>query len=94
MVPQQNVVRQLLPFQFGIKNFCFLCQGDGIQMKVAVEDDRAAGESSSKSAGKATQKHILTCNTKTRNILNSVHTVKSCRELKDAIAAQSDSPVR
>ncbi len=60
-------------------------------MEVAVEDDRAAGESSSQSAGEATQEHILTCNTKT-NVLY-LETVKSCEELQ-VISAQSDSPVR
>ena len=33
-------------------------------MEVAVENDRAAGERSSKGAGEATQKHILACETK------------------------------
>lgn len=46
-------------------------------MEVAVENDRAAREGSGKSAGKATQKHILTCNTNTQSVLN-VDAVKRC----------------
>lgn len=30
--------RQSLPFQLIIHQLCFLCQSDGVQMKVAVED--------------------------------------------------------
>lgn len=52
---------QLLLFQFVIHVFGFLCQGDGVQVEVAVENDRAASESSSKGAGEAAQEQVLTC---------------------------------
>lgn len=57
---------QLLSFKFGIHKFCFLGQGDGVQVEVAVENDRTAGESSSESAGEPAQKHILTCSANTQ----------------------------
>merc|ERR1719419_1423249 len=56
-----TVCMHLLPFQFAVNKSHFLRQGDGIQMEVAVENDRAAGESSGQGASEATYKHILTC---------------------------------
>lgn len=52
---------QLLPFQLFIHIFGFLCQGDGVQVEVAVENGGAASESSSKGAGEAAQEQVLTC---------------------------------
>lgn len=40
-------------------------------MQVAVENGRAAGESSSEGAGEATKKHILTCNTNIQDVVNA-----------------------
>lgn len=52
---------QLLPFQLLIHIFGFLCQSDGIQVKVAVENGGATSESSGEGAGKAAQEQVLTC---------------------------------
>lgn len=61
---------QLLPFQFVIHEFSFLCQCNGIQVEVAVENGGAAGESAGKSTGEAAQEHILTCNRKAEHVLD------------------------
>lgn len=52
---------QLLPFQLFVQIFGFLCQGDGVQVEVAVENGGATSESSSKGAGEATQEQVLAC---------------------------------
>lgn len=46
-------------------------------MQVAIEKDRAAGESSGESASEAAQEHVLTCNRQTQ----SLDPVKAPREL-------------
>lgn len=52
---------QLLSFQLFIHISGFLCQGDGVQVEVAVENGGAASESSGKGAGEAAQEQVLTC---------------------------------
>ncbi|TNN85873.1 hypothetical protein EYF80_003717 [Liparis tanakae] len=47
------------------------CGADGIQVEVAVEDDRAARERAGESAGEAAHKHVLTCNAKTQHMYRS-----------------------
>lgn len=68
---QLNGVRQLLPFQLGINKCCPLCQGDGIQMEVSLENGRAASESSGEGTGETAQKHILACETKASSVIHA-----------------------
>lgn len=65
----------LLPFQFVIHVFCFLRQGDGVHVEVAVENGGAAGESSGEGAGKATQEQVLTWKKKKKENNRNVHAV-------------------
>lgn len=57
-------VRHLFLFIFVAHGFYSLCQANGIQMKVAVENDRATGDSSRQSSSKTTNKDILSCKAK------------------------------
>lgn len=51
-----------------VDGFGPLGQADGVQVKVAVKNDGSTGERSGQSAGKAAQKHVLTCSTRKHNV--------------------------
>lgn len=51
---------QLLPFQLVIHIFGFLCQSDGVQVEVAVENGGTTSESSGEGAGETAQEQVLT----------------------------------
>lgn len=56
-----------IPLQLIIDPFGSLRQADGVEVEVAVEDDRSAGERSGQGAGEAAQEHVLTCGTTEHN---------------------------
>lgn len=64
----------LIPLHLIVGQFGSLGQADGVQVKVAVEDDRATGERSGQRAGEAAQKHILSCRTTKHNTSPRAHT--------------------
>lgn len=63
---QPGADMQLLPFQLVIHIFGFLCQTNGIQVEVAVENGGATSERSSQGAGEAAQEQVLTCRGRVR----------------------------
>lgn len=81
-------VSHLIPLHLIVNGFGSLGQADGVQVKVAVEDDRATGERSGQRTGKAAQKHILTCRTTKHNMSPRGHTEAGTWSCAD------DPPVR
>lgn len=73
-----RVNQPLFSFHLLAEMFHSLRQSDGVQVEVAVENDRAAGQGSGEGAAKSTRKQILACKNKNKKIkydfeINTAH---------------------